>query len=163
MQFFLNFCQATFVFTAFVFATLVVYTVRMMNGSSSDLDPQMIVIIALYVWKMAHPLVLEELSYHLQSWSVCVIHEYAGGEPCEYDIERPDNGGEYEYTKHEGERNGYPSEGLLLVGVWVCCLLCRFFSLPFTTFLPSHDTLFPSIACHCRSWPQRQFHFHLSP
>ena len=59
VQFFLNFCQAAFVFTAFVFATLVVYTVRMMNGSSSDLDPQMIVIIALYVWKTTHSLVLD--------------------------------------------------------------------------------------------------------
>ena len=54
VQFFLNFCQAAFVFTAFVFATLIVYTVRMMSGSSSDLDPQMIVIIALYVWKTTH-------------------------------------------------------------------------------------------------------------
>lgn len=33
-----------------------------MNVSSSDLDPQMIVIIALYVWKITHFLVLDERS-----------------------------------------------------------------------------------------------------
>ncbi|KAF8147669.1 DHHC palmitoyltransferase-domain-containing protein [Crassisporium funariophilum] len=49
-KFFLNFCQATVVFTSYVFATLLAFTVRRMNaldGSAGDVDAQEIVIIAL--------------------------------------------------------------------------------------------------------------------
>ncbi|KAF9054095.1 DHHC palmitoyltransferase-domain-containing protein [Panaeolus papilionaceus] len=47
-KFFLNFCQATAVFTSFVFATLLVYTIKGLNSPSiRDADPQQIVIIAL--------------------------------------------------------------------------------------------------------------------
>jgi len=49
-QFFINFCQGTAVFTAFVFASLVAFVIRInaINGVG-DLDPQKIVIIVLYV------------------------------------------------------------------------------------------------------------------
>lgn len=46
LQFFINFNQATLVFTAYTFGTLLAYTVRASNNSD-DLDVQHIVIIAL--------------------------------------------------------------------------------------------------------------------
>lgn len=46
-KFFINFNQATAVFTAYVFATLLAYTVK---ESDSDIDAQRIVIIALYAF-----------------------------------------------------------------------------------------------------------------
>lgn len=49
-QFFLNFCQATAVFTSYTLGTLIAYTViASQSSNSSDINAQEIVIIALYV------------------------------------------------------------------------------------------------------------------
>ncbi|KAF8970663.1 DHHC palmitoyltransferase-domain-containing protein [Flammula alnicola] len=46
-KFFLNFSQATTVFAAYVFGTLLAYTIKANNSATMDIDPQEIIIIAM--------------------------------------------------------------------------------------------------------------------
>lgn len=55
LQYFINFNQATVVFTAYVLATLITFTVKESNATfMSDIDPQKIVLIGLYVFPFSH-------------------------------------------------------------------------------------------------------------
>jgi len=46
-KFFVNFCQATSVFSAYTFSTLIAFNVRAANSVDGNIDPQEIIIIAL--------------------------------------------------------------------------------------------------------------------
>lgn len=49
LKFFVNFVQAACVFSIYTFATLLGFTVHTSNTLHGDIDPQEIVVIALYV------------------------------------------------------------------------------------------------------------------
>jgi palmitoyltransferase len=161
VQFFLNFCQATFVYSSFVFATLIVYTVRMMNASSSDLDPQIIVIIALYVWKITHSLVLDELSsiyraglFALFTSTLVVTHVHM--------ILKGQTTVESMSIRSMRERESATLQRAYSWWEFGYVLCSVDFLLPFPIFLPIITFLFPSIVCHCRPWPSFIFMFRLN-
>ena len=150
VQFFLNFCQAAFVFTAFVFATLVVYTVRM-NGSSSDLDPQMIVIIALYVWKITHLSDFGRNSHTIYRAGLFALFTSTLVVSHVNMILKGQTTVESMSIRSMRERESATLQRAYSWWEFGYVLCSATFSLPFTIFFPSHDTLFPSslvIAAH---------------
>jgi hypothetical protein len=130
LQYFINFNEATVVFTAYVLATLITFTVKESNASfMSDIDPQKIVLIGLYVFTFSHissrrvgmpchnffpslslithyKLELTVLSscFLLQSWSILHLHDHATDIAYRPDSDSTNDGGEHEDSQHEGAR-----------------------------------------------------------
>lgn len=91
-QFFVNFVQAAFVFTIYTFATLLVYIIKKASATASDIDPQEIVVLALYVIFSKY---ISQVHAFLQSGDIYTIHGPTPSVTCAPDLDEPDDSREH--------------------------------------------------------------------